>query len=256
MMRVASVIVGCRPQCAMSCSGKSGALPYTAMPGRIQSARTGACVPKRRLAALLDKVRSPGRSRVIVLEHRQLVGDAPLAVGVAEVGHQRDLVHLRQRVQPGPGGAEALRREAQPVHAGVHLEEHAVRLVRLVHGEHVDLLVAVHRVPQVQARAQLQVARLEDAFQQQDGPAPAQRAHPLGLVQVEQGEAVGAAQALPHPLDAVAVGIGLDDAPDLRVGRGPAHAGKVVAQRVGVDGGLDGAWAVSSTGFSSSPRVI
>jgi hypothetical protein len=53
---------------------------------------------------------------------------------------------------------------------------------------------AVHRVPQVQARAQLQVARLEAAFQQQDRPAPAQRAHAFGLGQVEQRKAVGAAQ--------------------------------------------------------------
>jgi hypothetical protein len=51
-------------------------------------------------------------------------------------------------------------------------------------------------VPQVQARAQLQVARLEHAFEQQDRPAPAQRAHALGLGQVQQRKAVGAAQAV------------------------------------------------------------
>jgi hypothetical protein len=128
---------------------------------------------------------------------------------------------------------------AQPVHARVELEEHMVRRVRLVHGQPVDLLVAVHRVPQPQARAQLQVARLEHALQQQDGAAPAQGAHTLGLGQVEQREAVGAAQALVHALDAVAVGVGLDDGPQARAGRGGAQAPQVVAQGVGVDGGLD-----------------
>jgi hypothetical protein len=57
-------------------------------------------------------------------------------------------------------------------------------------------------VPQVQARAQLQVARLEHAFQQQDGAAPVQRAQALGLGQVEQRKAVGAAQGS-NTLDAV-----------------------------------------------------
>ncbi len=77
----------------------------------------------------------------------------------------------------------------------VHLQEDAVRLVRLVRGQPVDLLVAVHHMPEVQARAQLEVARLEAALEQQDGAAPAQRAQPLGLGQVEQREAVGRAQA-------------------------------------------------------------
>ena len=92
--------------------------------------------------------------------------------------------------------------------------------VGLVRGQPVDLLVAVHHVPQVQARAQLQVARLEAALEQQHRAAPAERAHALGLGQVEQREAVGAAQAVEDALDAVAVGVGLDHRPDPGVGRG------------------------------------
>src|SRR5436853_489585 len=83
----------------------------------------------------------------------------------------------------------------------------------------VDLLVAMHRVPQAQARTQLQVARLEHAFEQEDGTAPAQRAHAFGLLQVQQREAVGAADRFEHAVDAVAIGIGLDDGPYLRVAR-------------------------------------
>ena len=124
---------------------------------------------------------------------------------------------------------KACGREAEPVHAAVHLQEDAVRRVRLVRGQHVDLLVAVHHVPQVQARAQLQVARLEAAFEQQDRAAPAERAHALGLVQVEQREAVGAAQPGEDALDAVAVGIGLDDRPDPASGAARAGARRLCA---------------------------
>ncbi len=65
----------------------------------------------------------------------------------------------------------------------------------LVRRQPVDLRLVVHRVPQVQARAQLEVARLEAAFEQQHRAAPAQRAHALGFGEVEQRKAVGAAQA-------------------------------------------------------------
>ena len=77
------------------------------------------------------------------------------------------------------------------------------------------------------------------AFEQQDRAAPAERAHALGLGQVEQRKAVGAAQAVEDALDAVAVGVGLDHRPDPRVGRGGAGARQVVGQRVGVDQGFD-----------------
>ena len=162
----------------------------------------------------------PALARQVVrggLEGGHLVGDAARAVGITEMGHQRDLVDLRQRVQPRPGLAEGRRREAQAVHAAVHLEEHPVRRVGLVARQPVDLLVAMHRMPQVQARAQLQVARLEHTFEQQDRATPAQGTHALGLGQVQQGEAVGAAQALEGALDAMAVGIGLDHRPDAGV---------------------------------------
>mmetsp|Transcript_16038 Transcript_16038/g.30226 ORF Transcript_16038/g.30226 Transcript_16038/m.30226 type:complete len:250 (+) Transcript_16038:151-900(+) len=175
----------------------------------------------------------------------ELVGDAVLAeaqrVGVGEVRHQPDLVDLGQGLQPGIGRAEGGRPEAEPVHARVQLQEHPVRLVGLVHGQPVDLLLAMHRVPELEPRAQLQVARLEHALQQQDGAAPVQRAQPLGLGQVQQREAICRPQAGVGALDAVAVGIGLDDGPDTGIGRLRAGTAEVVGQGVGVDQGFDGA---------------
>ena len=52
MILLASVMVGCKPQSAALCSGKSGALPYTAMPGRIQSDLAASAGLWRRLPAL------------------------------------------------------------------------------------------------------------------------------------------------------------------------------------------------------------
>jgi hypothetical protein len=173
------------------------------------------------------------------LERRHLAGDAMRAVGIGKVGHQRDLAHLRQCVQARPGGAEFSRAKAQAVHAAVQLQEHALRLMCLVRCQPIDLGLAVHRVPQVQARTKLQVARVESPFKQQDRPAPAESAQPFGLGQVEQSEAVGAAQPREGMLDAMAIGVGLDHRPDARIGRRLPRALQVVRQRIGVDQGFD-----------------
>ena len=114
-----------------------------------------------------------------------------------------------------------------------------MRLVRLVHREPVDLRFAMHRVPEIQPRAQLEVALLEDAFEQQDRAAPAQLAHALGFRKIEQREPVGAAQRVEDALDAMAVGVGLDDGEDACVAGGGAGAFEVAPQRFGVDEGLD-----------------
>ena len=186
-------------------------------------------------AALARQVLRRGGEGVDLV--RDAIGSESLAVGVAEMRDQRDLVDLRQRIEPDPGRSQGRRREAEPVHARIHLEEDAVRLVRLVRGQPVDLLLAVHHMPEVQARAGLEVARLEAAFEQQDRAAPVERAQPLGLGQVEQREAVGGAQRRKDALDAMPVGIGLDHGPQPGVGRGAPQSFEVVAQGRQVDGG-------------------
>jgi hypothetical protein len=205
--------------------------PVGAHLGVLRVAQRGGAVAQAALAGQVARGQGKGG---------HLVGDAARPVGVGEMRHERDFLHLRQGVQARPGGAVALGREAQAVHARVHLEEHAVRHLRLVGSQPVDLGVAVHGVPQAQARAQFQVARLEHAFKQQDGAAPAQVADALGLLQVQQGKAVGGAKGLEHPLDAVPVGIGLDHGPDACVGSGLLRARQVVLQCSGVDGGKNG----------------
>ena len=117
-----------------------------------------------------------------------------------------------------------------------------MRLVRLVQRQHVDLFVAMHGVPQVQPRAQLQVAGLKGAFEQQDRSTPAQCPNLLRFGQVQQGKTIGTPQSFKRPLNAVPVGIGLDHRPGLRVGCRLAGTGQVVAQGLGVDGGLYRTW--------------
>ena len=170
--------------------------------------------------------------------------------------HQRDLIDLRQGIEPGPGPPERGGREAQPVHAAVEFEKHPVRRLSLVPAEPVDLGLVVDHMPKVQPRTQLQIARLEHPFEQQDRAAPIQRAQQAGLGQVEQGKAVGAAQAGKGMGDAVAIGIGLDHRPQPGVRGVGARLSQVVRQGVGVDQGFDRAghgwslqWGVGPAGW-------
>ena len=104
----------------------------------------------------------------------------------------------------------------------------------------VDLRRVVHHVPEVQARAGLEITRIEAALEQQDGPAPAELAQQLGLCHIEQCEPVGAAQAFPDLGDAVAIGIGLHDGPDLGARGGAARDLEVGGERFGMNPGNDG----------------
>ena len=81
----------------------------------------------------------------------QLMVHAMVHIGVAEVGHEGDFIDLSQCVQAGICRTKTLGCKAQPVHAAVHLEEHAVADLGLVCGQPVNLLVAVHGMPQAQS---------------------------------------------------------------------------------------------------------
>ena len=169
------------------------------------------------------------------LKGLKLRGNAGWPVGITEVRHERNLVHLRQCVQPRPGGAKAVGLEAQPVHAAVHFEEHALRQLRFVGSQHVDLFIAMNDVPQTQTRTQLEVARFKNAFEQQDRPAPVQRTQALRLVEIEQCKAIGRPQTFEHPFNAVAVSVGFDNSPYPRIAGGHLQCLQVVAQRLSVN---------------------
>jgi hypothetical protein len=151
--------------------------------------------------------------------------------------HVGDLAHGRALLQALPRGAILSWREAQPVHARVHLEIDAVGAGFAPCRQPVELGSVVHHVPEVEALAKLQVIGAEAAFQQQNRPTPAQGAQGFGFSQVEQGEAVGRAQRRESALDAMPIGMGLDHRPHLGLRRGQPCAGQIVGQCLGVDGG-------------------
>ena len=71
---------------------------------------------------------------------------------------------------------------------------------------------------ELEARAELQIARLEGTFEQQDGATPVKLPQAFGLGQVQAGKAVGGAQAFEGALHAMPIGIGLDHRPDRAFG--------------------------------------
>ncbi len=160
-------------------------------------------------------------------------------VGIGEVGHQRDLADLRQRVEAQPRRAQALGREAEPVHAAVHLQEDVLRPAGLERREQIDLGTAMDDVPEMQSGAGLEIAAIERAFEQQDRAAPAELAQQHSFGDVEQGEAVGALQRGIDIGDAVTVGVGLDDGPDLGAGSGRASDGEVGGEGVAMNQRFD-----------------
>jgi hypothetical protein len=94
-------------------------------------------------------------------------------------------------------------------------------------------------VPQVQARAGLEVAPIEAAFEEEDRAAPAEAAQRLGLGDVEQREAVGTLQRGEGVGDAVAVGVGLDHGPDARARRGLARDLEIGGEGVAMNDRFD-----------------
>ena len=90
-------------------------------------------------------------------------------------------------------------------------------------------------MPELQARARLEIAGVEAAFEQEDRAAPAELAHALGFGDVEQRETVGTTQRGKDIGDAVTVGVGLDHGPDLGTGRGAARDLEVGGEGVEMD---------------------
>ena len=167
-----------------------------------------------------------------------LLGNAFVAIGIAEVGDEGNFIHLGQLVQACPGRSEAHRGKSQAVHSTVQFDEYSMRDLCFVAAEHVDLFIAMHGVPQVQTRAEFQIAGFKHTFQKQHRPAPTQGPYALRLVQVQQSKAIGGTQAFEHTFDAMAIGVGFDHRPDAGIGGSKAHALQVMTQRVGVNKGV------------------
>ena len=201
----------------------------------------GAVAQRRRAVAQRALARELGRRGCEDGQRR--IERCPLRrIGIGQVRHQHDVLDLRQRVEPQPRGAIRVGGETEAVHAAVELEENALRPVGLVRGQPIDLRRMVDRVPELQARAGVEVAWREAAFEQQHRAAPAERANPFCLLDVEQGEAVGPLQCGVDIADTVAIRVRLDDSPHLRAGCGAPGGGQVGGEGIEVDERFDRPW--------------
>lgn len=82
--------------------------------------------------------------------------------------------------------------------------------------------------------------RLEHAFEQQDGAAPAQLAHALGFIQVQHGKTVRRSQPLKHVFDTVAISVGFDHGPQFGIRDGLPYPLQIVANGFRMDGDSNG----------------
>jgi hypothetical protein len=227
---------------------------------RLQAELLGALVGERRAAVQHDARAHPVAARFREAQQRRGVGerallrlqrlhqfaepvelrpDAAGAVGVGEMRHQRDALHLRVHAQRVVGRPQPLDAETKAVHAAVHLEVDVDLALELAALQDLDLLGVVdHRRKGVLVQRR-EVAGLEEAFEQEDRLGHAADAQPRGLLQVEHREAVGGIERARGALDAVAVRVRLDHRPDLGVcGMAPRYC-QIMCECRGRDGRAD-----------------
>jgi hypothetical protein len=210
------------------------------MPGRTQSARTAASWPWRRVAALLHTLRSPGRPSVTRSNTAHCA-----VMSLASSASAKCVISAISSTWGSADRRAWAARKRSGVKPRRFMPEFILRNTRC--GACV-LCMASQSICASQCTVCHRFRREHSSRSRGSNTPSSSRmgprqpsAHALGLGQVEQGKAVGAAQAFIRALDAVAVGVGLDDGPQARAWGGGAQARQVVAQRAGVDGGLDGA---------------
>ena len=191
-------MVGCSPQWLALCWGNR-ALPYTTMPGapsrhaRCASSRVAQRGGTVAQAALAGRV--PCRGGV---EGRHLVRNARGPSASLKWVMNEISSTCGSALSQRPRGAVALGREARRRFMPEFiLRNTRVRHLGLVRGQHVDLLVAVHRMPRPRREHSSRSRGSNTPSSSRMGPRQPGRAR-AGLGQVQQRKAVGAAQAFVH----------------------------------------------------------
>ena len=146
--------------------------------------------------------------------HLQIVERMVRFLGAGEVAHQQsDAVVLGADARRQ--GCRVVRRNAEPVHAGVDLQCRAAAPLRT--GDKGVPFGQFDHAADHRAHAQFGIGRRgagDQAVEHIDRGVGRGRAHAAGFRQVsdEVGLAAGARQRFRHRLDAAAIAIGLDDA--------------------------------------------
>ncbi len=133
------------------------------------------------------------------------------------------------------GAAHVLRRDAEPVHTRVDLEVHVERPRELRLLEDAHLVERMDDDAERVRRDRIELARVEEALEQQDRALVAALAQPQRGVQLDQRQPVGRRERRQDAVESVPVRVGLDDGEDFGArGAGP-RAGEVGLQRCEVD---------------------
>ncbi len=174
-----------------------------------------------------------------LVEPAQLVVHPARAVGVGEMRHQRDGADPGVQAQGVVHRPQLVHAEAEAVHAAVDLEVD-VELRRQVHVlDQLDLVGVVDHRRELVLEQQVHVERLEETLQHQDRLRHPGQAQAHRLLEIQHRAAVGIRQGARRALQAVAVGVGLQHRPDLRLAGGFARQFQVVAQGGRLDDGTD-----------------
>ena len=183
-----------------------------------------------------DRQAQRGRHR---LKTRHLAGNAALVIGGGKVGHQRGQAHLGQGAQALGHGQRGLRAETQPVHAGVELEPDAERARQRGGFQQRQLMLAVHRGPDVVFGAGQQFFAIKETFQHHQRSDFSRLAQGNGVFQVEHGKAVSMRQGAHHAGVAMAIAIGLDHRQRLAARGKLLGHGIIVGEGIHMDAGLN-----------------
>ena len=173
-----------------------------------------------------------------LLGHRQESAAFDLAIG--KMGHELDAAHRRHRAQPLVGLAPDSRLEAEPVHAGIHLQMHVQRSVQPFPFQHRQLLGAMYGQLKTVFGDSADVLRVKESFQQDNRFGPARFAQFDRIFDFDQRQPVSRGKGFRGAMQAMAVGIGLDDAPGFGSGDSGTDDLQVVLQCSGIDDGNEG----------------
>ena len=190
------------------------------------------------MPAELASERGYGRPRHAVSKIFERLRQAVFFVGAREMRHQAQRRHRRRGGEALADARDVRRPEAQPVHAGVDLDEHFQRPRQRRGLQHLHLLDVVHDDGQAPCGDLAQLALGEKSFEQQDAAHVVLLAQHHRGIELDQRQAVGVLERRQDAREAVAVGIGLDHRQHLRAGRLFAHARQVAAHRGKVDLGV------------------
>src|SRR6185437_4981350 len=149
--------------------------------------------------------------------------------------HKRKRRHRRRAHQSFGRRARFIRRNAEPVHAGIDLQVDVDRTRKRGLLEHAHLLGRMDDDRQRMRRDVIELRRIEKAFEQQDRAPIAARAQLQCGIELDQRESVRRGERRQHAAHAVSIRIRLDDRQYFRAGGRRAYPCKIAGECAEID---------------------